>query len=128
MLELADWAQLFGETQYATQLCRRVWYLMENRPKTGDSEFSEPKPLFVRLPPPVKENEHRNVGIVDLNLTISKRGRVIGRRTTYQHPRDVGREFTIRKAVKFARFRPAFSEGQPVRTTKFPVTHAYVVR
>lgn len=125
LLELADWEQIFGQSQYATRLYREAWHLMESRPETRDSEFSEPKLLYVRLPPSLNVAERRKVGVIDLNLTISKRGRVIGRRTAYQFPRDRDREFAVRKAVKFARFRPAFVGGEPVKTTQYAFSHVY---
>lgn len=126
LLELADWEQLFGQAQYATRLYREAWHLMENRPETRESEFSKPKLLYVRLPPSLNATETRKFGVIDLNLTISKRGRVIGRRTAYQFPRDRDREFAVRKAVKFARFRPAYVGGEPVKTTQYAFSHVYV--
>ena len=127
MLELADWEQLFGQSQYAIQLYRRIWHQLENRPEFRDAEFAHPKLLYIRLPPSligIKDNQR---GIVDLNLTISKRGRVIGRRTEYQNPRDTDREFRVRKALKFARFRPSFAEGEPTPTRDFPFSYAYLL-
>ena len=117
VVELADWNILHHEYGIAMRHYRRAWRLLEAHPREQEATFEVPTALFLRLPskpPPSPRRRGAALdGVVQLALTITHRGDVVGRRTLRAEPRNL-MEFKVRRAAKLARYRPAFRDGDPV--------------
>ena len=66
---------------------------------------------------------HRD-GVVELALTVTHRGHVIGSKSVQVEPRNL-MEYKVRKAARRARYRPAFQDGRPVKVKGHPLTYTY---
>ena len=130
MVELADWNLLHYEYGVAMTYYRRAWRLLTPHPELRRRVFEEPTALFLRLPmDPAAEAGGRGRamdGVVQLALTVTHRGDVVGRRTLRAEPRNL-MEFKVRRAAKLARYRPAFQDGDPVprRDLKLEFNYKY---
>lgn len=117
MVAVADWNLLHYEYGIAMSYYRRAWALLETDDATREAVFEKPTALYLRLPQdPTHESEHLGTpqdGVVQLALTVTHRGDVIGRKTLRAEPYNL-MEFKLRKAAKQARYRPAFEDGNPV--------------
>ena len=128
LLEYADWHLLFGDYATSVQHYRRVWQLLDENPDRRASIFEEPTPLFLPLP----RNPHNRRaqlggsqdGVVQLALTVTHRGKVVGRKTLHVEPRTI-MEHRVRMAARKARYRPAFREGNPVKIKGHPLEFTY---
>jgi len=124
MLDLADWHLLFGDYPTAVRNYRRVWDLLDSDQERRSAVFADPTPLYLPLPYAGKRDPSGHDGIVRLALTVTHRGRVVGRKTLLAEPGGI-MEFRVRKAARRARYRPAFQEGHPVRVKGFPLEYTY---
>ncbi len=128
LIELADFYQSARRYAYSIPLYRQAWNVMSNVPQLRDRTFSEPKLLYIALPVVSNPNESElPLGHVDLMLTISEHGRVVGRKTHSVQPRNDVIEHRVRVAARGARFRPAFKNAQPVRAQNVEFTHHYPI-
>lgn len=133
VVDLGDWHLLYYQYGLAMSHYRRAWRLLEGHPEQRRRTFEEPTPLYLRLPmDPVRRadggRESRGGGamdgVVQLALTITHRGDVVGRRTLRAEPRNL-MEFRVRRAAKLARYRPAFRDGDPVPRRGFKLEFNY---
>ena len=128
LLEYADWHLLFGDYATSVRHYRRVWQLLDENPDRRASIFEEPKPLFLPLPrnPGIRRTRlgGSHDGIVELALTVTHRGKVIGRKTVHVEPRTI-MEHRVRMAARKARYRPAFRDGNPVKIKGHPLEFTY---
>lgn len=128
LLELADWHLLYSKHAIAIQYYRRVWRLLEADPARRALIFDEPTPLFLPLPrdPGKRRTFLRDPhdGIVQLALTVTHRGKVIGRKTMHVEPKTI-MEHRVRMAARKARYRPAFRDGNPVKIRGHPLEFTY---
>ncbi len=117
MVELADWNLLHYEHGIAMSYYRRAWALLEADDAARADVFEKPTALYLRLPQdPAQVSEYQGTpqdGVVQLALTVTHRGDVVGRKTLRAEPHNL-MEFRLRKAAKLARYRPAFQDGNPV--------------
>ena len=128
LLELADWHLMFGDYPTAVRHYRRVWQMLEFDPERRAGLFGEPTPLFLPLPSDPgrrlrRVRTHRD-GVVELALTVTHRGHVIGSKSVQVEPRNL-MEYKVRKAARRARYRPAFQDGRPVKVKGHPLTYTY---
>ena len=128
LLDFADWHLMFGDYPVAVRHYRRIWELLEFDPDRRNKLFGEPTPLFLPLPsdPGYRSRRlgvHRE-GVVHLALTVTHRGRVVGRKSLEVAPRNI-MEFKVRKAARRARYRPAFRDGEPVKVRGHPLRYVY---
>ena len=105
---------------------RRVWHLLDENPDRRASIFEEPTPLFLPLPPGNRRTQlgGSQDGVVQLALTVTHRGKVVGRKTLHVEPRTT-MEHRVRIAARKARYRPAFREGNPVKIKGHPLEFTY---
>lgn len=126
LLELADFHQAARTTSMSFPLYRKAWKALADTPKLQERTFSEPKLLYVNLPTVSNPEESKHpLGYVDLKLTISEIGRVIGRHTIAIRPRNDALEHSVRVALRSARYRPAFRDAQPVRSKNVEFSFYY---
>ena len=126
VLHLADYYQVAWDTTLAFRRYRQAYSLLVTDPDRIEKEFSKPRLLYINLPTlPSDFPASRDTGVVELNLSISKFGRVIRRRTANVEPRNRDREHQVRNATKNARFRPQVRDGEPQTTHDFSLIHEY---
>ena len=123
LLDYGDWHLLFGDYAIAVRHYRRVWRLLDENPERRASIFEEPTPLFLPLPRRTRRGASQD-GVVELALTVTHRGRVIGRKTLHVEPRTI-MEHRVRIAARKARYRPAFRDGNPVKIKGHPLEFTY---
>ena len=123
LLDYADWHILYGDYPTAVRHYRRVWRLLDENPGRRASIFEEPTPLFLPLPRRTRRGASQD-GVVELALTVTHRGRVIGRKTLHVEPRTI-MEHRVRIAARKARYRPAFRDGNPVKIKGHPLEFTY---
>ena len=129
MLELADWFQMFEKYRRATSLYHRVWELMAGDPQLRARTFAAPTPLYLPLPkPPGKPAGSvaaAREGVVELAIDVDERGFASGLTTLRSEPEDL-MDFRVRRAVRRARYRPAFDGETSRPSTDVRVTHTFV--
>lgn len=126
LLELADFYQAARTTSMSFPLYRKAWKALADTPDLRERTFSEPKLLYVALPTVDNpEESQRQLGYVELKLTINAIGRVIGRHTISIRPRNDALEHSVRVALRGARYRPAFRDAEPVRSKNVEFSFYY---
>ena len=126
LLELADFYQAARTTSMSFPLYRKAWKALAETPELRERTFSEPKLLYVALPTVANpEESQRQLGYVELTLTINEIGRVIGRHTLSMRPRNDALEHSVRVALRAARYRPAFRDSEPVRSKNVEFSFYY---
>lgn len=129
ILELGDWFLMFEKHQRAMTLYRRAWKLLSaNEPLLAET-FQSPKPLYLPLPPgpekPRKAVGEPKDGVVELSVRIDEEGAVSDIATLRSIPKDL-MDTEVRRAVRRARYRPAFDGQDPRATEDVLVSHAFV--
>ncbi len=130
MLELADWFIMFEKHSRATSLYRRVWELLQSKPDLRDRTFAKPTALYLALPSdpskPDRADENDALeGVIELSVDIDPRGFVSHIDTLRSEPKDL-MDFKVRRALKRARYRPAFDGQQPLATEDVRIKHSFV--
>ena len=129
MLELGDWFLLFEKRQRAFTLYREVWELLEANHTLLAHTFDAPAPLYLPLPksPPrpahARPEESRD-GVVELAIDVDVDGLVAKVETVRADPRDL-MDSKVRRAVRIARYRPAFDGREPLATAGLRVVHNF---
>lgn len=130
MLELADWFIMFEKHARATSLYRRVWELLQARPDLRESTFADPTPLYLALPndpskPDSADEDEAQEGVIEFSVDIDPRGFVSHIDTLRSEPKDL-MDFKVRRALKRARYRPAFDGLNPLATEDVRIKHSFV--
>ena len=130
MLELADWFIMFEKHSRATSLYRRVWELLQSKPDLRERTFAKPTPLYLALPsdpskPDRADEDDAHEGMIELSVDIDPRGFVSHIDTLHSEPKDL-MDFKVRRALKRARYRPAFDGQQPLATEDVRIKHSFV--
>ena len=129
ILELGDWFLMFEKHRRAMTLYRRVWELLSaNEPLLAET-FQSPAPLYLPLPPgPEKSRkatgEPQN-GVIELSLRIDEQGAVSEINTLRSVPEDL-MDTEVRRAVRRARYRPAFDGRVALPTEGVLVSHPFI--
>ena len=128
MLELADWFLMFEKSRRAMSLYHRVWELQQHDPQLRARTFAAPTPLYLPLPRdpgrPEGSNAAPRSGVVELSIDIDQRGFVSRLATLRSEPEDL-MDFKVRRAVKRARYRPAFDGETALATADVRVVHTF---
>ena len=130
LLELGDWFLMFEKQARATSLYRRVWELLQSKPDLLATTFEAPTPLYLAFPsdpekPKSAQADNALSGAVELSIDIDPRGFVSRIETLRAQPKDL-MDFKVRRAVKRARYRPAFDGQQPLASQDIRITHTFV--
>ncbi|MDE0419568.1 MAG: TonB family protein [Gammaproteobacteria bacterium] len=129
VLELADWYLVFEKHDRATTLYRHTWELLESNPDLLAETFDAPTPLYLPLPgnpedDGVPAGRPRN-GVVELSFRVDESGDVSGIATLHSEPRDL-MDSKVKRAVRRARYRPAFDGKTTLATDDVRVSHEFV--
>ena len=129
VLELGDWYLVFDKRDRATTLYRHMWELLESNPDLLAQTFDAPTPLYLPLPgnpdadgAPV--GRPRN-GVVELSFRVDQAGRVSGIATVRSEPRDL-MDVKVKRAVRRARYRPAFDGNAMLAADDVRISHEFV--
>ena len=130
MLELGDWFTMFEKHRRATSLYHRVWEMLQDNPSLLERTFKAPTPLYMPLPKVAEKidgvrGETARNGVVELSIAVDERGLVSRIDTLRSEPKDL-MDFKVRRAVKRARYRPAFNGEMPLATDGVRVMHTFV--
>lgn len=128
MLELADWFLMFEKSRRALSLYHRVWELQQDDPQLRSRTFAAPTPLYLPLPRDPERPEGSRAeperGVVELSIDVDERGFVSRLATLRSEPEDL-MDFKVRRAVKRARYRPAFNGEKAQATADVRITHTF---
>ncbi len=134
VLDLADWHMLFEKYDRAFELYGRVQSLLVTdaglAPEELDRYFGQPMPLYLPMPdnpaaPPAALRNRRTEGYVDLGYTVTERGNVTRLETLGAEPPGL-MDVKVRRAMRIARFRPRFVDGEPVATDRLKYRHRFL--
>jgi tetratricopeptide (TPR) repeat protein len=129
LLDLGDWYQLAGDTRDAVRTYREAWAALGGPGGPGTAKMSEPVQLFYRPPSSsvrredtdeTKWGEH----YVEVQFTVTPEGRVTDTRTLATDASE-SQEKSVALALRRARYRPRFVDGNPAPATD--VRHRQVV-
>ena len=124
MLELADLYMLYRRYSQAYEQYREARATLASYPEALSQAFDNPVPIY--LPLPIGRGEGRGSwkGVVELALTVTHRGDVVGRRTVRAEPGGII-EHRVRMAARRARYRPAFDGDRPIKSVNVPLEYTY---
>jgi tetratricopeptide (TPR) repeat protein len=132
LLNLGDWFLIFDKWNPAFETYSRARDLLLAdgwEPAEVTALFADPLPLVFPLPPgpgaPASGSVERMRGYIDISYDVTDRGRVRDVDIVAADPEGL-MDFRTRKAVKAARFRPRFVDGQPTETTDIQYRHSFV--
>lgn len=129
VLELGDWYLVFEKHTRATTLYRHVWELLESNPDLLAQTFDSPTPLYLPLPGDPDVNGANSgtprSGVVELSFRVDGSGGVSGIATVHSEPQDL-MDVEVRRAVRRARYRPAFDGRTTLATEDVRVSHTFV--
>ena len=129
MLELGDWFWLFEKKPRAFTLYRKVWELLEANRALLARTFHAPEPLYLPMPadPPRPAQARRGDardGVVELSIDVNEDGIVANVEMLRSEPGNV-MDTKVRRAVRHARYRPAFDGREALATTDVRVVHNF---
>ena len=129
VLELGDWYLVFGKQERATTLYRHVWELLQSMPDRLAEIFDSPTPLYLPLPGDpdsdgVAAGRPRS-GVVELSFRVDESGGVSSIATLHSEPQDL-MDTKVRRAVRRARYRPAFDGQTTLATEDVRVSHEFM--
>ena len=129
ILELGDWFLMFEKHERATTLYRRVWQLLSPNKALLAQTFDSPTPLYLPLPDgPANSKDPVGTaknGVVELSVSVNEGGGVSRIDTLRSVPEDL-MDMKVRRAVRRARYRPAFDGQTPVATDGVRISHTFV--
>ena len=128
VLELGDWYLIFGKQGRATTLYRHVWELLHSKPDQLAEIFDSPTPLYLPLPgDPDTQGAavgRPQSGVVELSFRVDESGGVSSIATLHSDPQDL-MDVKVRRAVRRARYRPAFDGQTTLATEDVRVSHEF---
>lgn len=124
MLELADLHMLYRRYSQAYEQYREVRATLASDPEALAQAFDKPVPIYLPLPTGRGQARGSWKGVVELALTITHRGDVVGRRTVRAEPGGII-EHRVRMAARRARYRPAFDGDHPIKSVNVPLEYTY---
>ena len=129
MLELGDWFLLFEKRPRAFTLYRKVWELLEANRGLLASTFSVPSPLYLPMPKDPPRPAHARLGdardgVVEFSIDVNAEGLVANVEMLRSEPGNL-MDTQVRRAVRHARYRPAFDGKEPRATTDLRVVHNF---
>ena len=124
VLELGDLYLLHRRYSPAYTEYRRARAMLVDDPEALARAFDQPVPIYLPLPTGRGAGRGSWKGVVELALTITHRGDVVGRRTVRAEPGGLI-EHRVRMAARRARYRPAFDGDRPIKSVNVPLEYTY---
>jgi tetratricopeptide (TPR) repeat protein len=122
LIDIGDWLLIGGgnDSKEAINSYRRALPMLTTLPPPQNSALSQPAQIFYR--PPITANrshrakpEHVIEGFVDVEFTVTGDGHVVNAHTAGKSANE-SQEHAVTMAIKKARYRPRFENGEPVQT------------
>ena len=119
ILDLADWYLLFKKNSRANDLYGHVYNVLTQAPAVDAAAyFGTPKLLHYPKPrnpdlDPARVGEEPLTGHVHVAFDVTSQGFVSNLKTVSSQPADV-MDFRVRRSMRYARYRPALTDGKPV--------------
>ena len=120
LIELGDWLLIDADKDGAMQNYKRAWPLLKDLPAPDDAALAAPYPIMYRPPSAAYRStrakpENIVEGFVDVEFTVQADGRITDEHTVGKSASD-SQERTALSAIKKARYRPRFDQGEAVAT------------
>jgi tetratricopeptide (TPR) repeat protein len=120
LIELGDWRLTAGTTRPAIEVYREAWKVLSAAGSPGTAALDTPAPVVYRPPsssrPPKAEPDKYAQHHTEVEFTVTADGRVRDAKVGDNDAGDVAGKAVL-SAIKRARFRPRFVDGNPVDTT-----------
>lgn len=119
LLDLGDWYQLGGDNQDAKRTYRDAWAAFSAPGGPGTALMSTPAQLYYKAPSSSvrrPDQEQAQERFVEVLFTVTPEGRVTDTRVSATDASEA-QERSVTTALRRARYRPRFVDGNPVATT-----------
>lgn len=121
LLDLGDWYQLGGDSRDARRTYRDAWTAFSAPGAPGTAAMSAPAQLYYRAPSSSvrradKDEDEVSEHFVEVQFTVTPEGRVTDTRVVATDGTE-SQEKSVTIALRRARYRPRFIDGNPVATT-----------
>jgi tetratricopeptide (TPR) repeat protein len=120
LIELGDWRLTAGTTKTAMDAYREAWKVLSAAGSPGSAALDSPMPVVYRPPsssrPPKSEPEKYTQRHAEVEFTVTADGRVRDAKLGANDAGDVAGK-SVLSAIKRARYRPRFVDGNPVQAT-----------
>lgn len=121
LLDLGDWYQLGGDNQDAKRTYRDAWSAFSAPGGPGTAIMSAPAQLYYKAPSssvrrPDQDEDAVKERFVEVLFTVTPEGRVTDTRVSATDASE-SQERSVTTALRRARYRPRFVDGNPVATT-----------
>jgi tetratricopeptide (TPR) repeat protein len=121
LLDLGDWYQIGGDNQDAKRTYRDAWAAFSAPGAPGTALMSAPTQLYYKAPAssvrrPDQDADEVEEHFVEVVFTVTPEGRVTDTRVLSTDASDA-QERSVTTALRRARYRPRFVDGNPVATT-----------
>lgn len=117
MVELGDWRLIAGNTRDALTAYREAWKALKEPGTSGTAVLEAPYPLTYRAPsiarPPQSDPDTYTQHYAEIEFTVTAEGRVKDAVLGANDVSDSSGKLVL-GAVKRARYRPRFVNGEPV--------------
>ena len=120
LIDLGDWLLLDGDKQAAMDSYRQAWPHLKDLEAPQNAALAEPSQIIYRPPLTAYRSQRakpENIveGYVDVEFTVNADGRVSDEHTVEKSASDT-QERAVLNAIKKARYRPRFEQGEAVVT------------
>lgn len=120
LIELGDWRLTAGTTRTAMEAYREAWKALSTPGAAGTAALDSPVAIVYRAPtsarPPKADQEKYTQRHAEVEFTVTADGRVHGATLGANDAGDIAGK-SVLTAIKRARYRPRFVDGNPVETT-----------
>lgn len=129
ILELGDWFWLFQKKNRALTLYREVWRMLQPNTALRARTFDAPSALYLPLPrdpaPPAGATiRDARDGVIEFAIDVDANGMVSSVDLVRSQPQDM-LDASVRRALRRARYRPAFDGKAPRSTADMRVIHNF---
>ena len=119
LLELGDWNIIAGSFRDAIATYREAWKALGEPGAPGTAALETPAPVFYRAPtiarPPRTDPDKYTQHYAEIEFTVTAEGRVRDAKVGASDVSEANGK-TVLGAVKRARYRPRFVNGEPAET------------
>jgi tetratricopeptide (TPR) repeat protein len=120
LVDLGDWYMVAGRTRDATREYRNAWVALSAPGAAGTAILGAPVQLIYRPPSGARRNptvdpEEYQEHFVDIELTVTPEGRAADASVVAGDVTEATGK-TVVAAIRRARYRPRFVDGEPVAT------------
>jgi TonB family protein len=120
LIDLGDWRLLNADKQAALDSYRLALPLLQDLPVPQNAALATPAQILYRRPAAAYRSQRakpENIveGFVEVEFTVTAEGRVTGEYTVEKSASDT-QEHAVLNAIRKARYRPRFEQGEPVET------------